>query len=122
MVYCKVTNRLVEDGAVLQQKGRCAVASNSGAIKGLISARGDGRYEGSLDSMSTSGPATLAGNGGDGKIEFNAEFISRQTKRPSQANISLVLSGDGKYRLTSNALAADDRTRFIASDILFARQ
>ena len=42
-IYCKVANRLVDGGSALEQKGRCAVASTSGSLKGKSAARGEGR-------------------------------------------------------------------------------
>src|SRR5690606_37878125 len=77
LVYCKVTNTLTADGSGLEQKGRCAVATNSGPVKGLISASGGGGYQGSLESMSTAGPAKLKGVGAVDRIDFRAEFIDR---------------------------------------------
>ena len=37
-IFCKITNTLVENGNALQQRGRCSVASSSGAVDGLITA------------------------------------------------------------------------------------
>src|SRR5262245_23917947 len=46
-VYCKIANKLVNNGSALEQRGRCAIATNSGQIKGTIQAKG-GSYSGTL--------------------------------------------------------------------------
>jgi hypothetical protein len=118
-IYCKVDNKLVDGGSAIEQKGRCAVATNSGSLKGKIAARGDGRYEGSLDSPQTAGPATLAGHAADDKIVLSAEFIDRFSKRPSLSIISLSVGDNGQYRLTSDTLNPESGKHFQTSDILF---
>jgi hypothetical protein len=118
-IYCKVANRLVDGGSVLEQKGRCAVASNSGSLKGRIAARGEGRYEGSLDSPQTAGPATLAGQAADDKIVLSAQFIDRFSRRPSLSIISLIVSDNGDYRLVSDTLNPESGKHFQTSDIIF---
>lgn len=107
-IYCKVANKLVDGGTVLEQKGRCAVATNSGRLTGKIAAKGGGRYEGSLDLPQTKGPATLAGRGESDKIVLSASFVDRFTKRPRKSTISLVVGDGSAYRLVSDT-----------SDILF---
>ena len=115
-VYCKIANKLVNGGAALEQKGRCAIATNSGAIKGTIQANG-GSYSGTLDTFNTKGPAKIAGTAAANTINFNADFVDRRTNKPTRALIKLVVA-DGKYRLVSNA--ANDA--FVASDITFTPQ
>jgi hypothetical protein len=118
-IYCKVDNKLVDGGSAIEQKGRCAVATNSGSLKGKIAARGDGRYEGSLDSPQTAGPATLAGHAADNKIVLSAEFIDRFSRRPSLSIISLSVGENGQYRLTSDTLNPESGKHFQTSDIVF---
>ncbi len=115
-VYCKIANKLVNGGSALEQKGRCAVATNSGAIRGTIQASG-GSYSGTLDTFNTKGPAKISGKAASNTINFSAEFVDRKTNRPTRATIKLVVA-DGKYRLVSNA--ANDA--FVASDIVFTPQ
>ena len=115
-VYCKIANKLVNNGATLEQRGRCAIATNSGQIKGTIQARG-GSYSGTLDTFNTKGPATISGKAASNTISFSAEFVDRKTNRPTRATIKLVVA-DGKYRLVSNG--ANDT--FVASDITFTPQ
>ena len=116
-VYCKITNKLASGGAALEQKGRCAIATNSGAIKGTITAGSGGSYNGTLDTFSTKGPAKIAGKAASNTINFNAEFVDRRTNKPTKATIQLVVA-DGKYRLVSNA----PNDAFVASDITFTPQ
>ena len=115
-VYCKIANKLVNNGSALEQRGRCAIATNSGQIKGMIQANG-GSYSGTLNSFNTKGPANLTGRAASNTINFSAEFVDRKTNRPTQATIKLVVA-DGKYRLVSNG--ADNS--FVASDITFTPQ
>jgi hypothetical protein len=117
LIYCKIANKLINDGLALEQKGRCAVATNSGAIKGMIEASGGGTYRGTLDTFNTRGPAKISGKAASNVINFSAEFVDRKTNKPTQATIRLVVA-DGKYRLVSNG--ANDS--FVASDITFTRQ
>ena len=121
MVYCKITNTLADGGATLQQKGRCAVATNSGRVSGTIEAKGAGVYQGSLESLSTKGPATIAGKAADNQIAFSADFVDSKTNKPGKATIQVVIA-DGKYRLVSNTLNTKTKTEFVASDILFTQQ
>ncbi|MCB1501844.1 MAG: hypothetical protein KDK07_19015 [Bauldia sp.] len=116
-VYCKISNKLVNNGAGLEQRGRCAVATNSGQIKGTIQASGSGGYSGTLDTFNTRGPAKISGKAASNTINFNAEFVDRKTNKPTKATIKLVVA-DGKYRLVSNG--ANDS--FVASDITFTPQ
>jgi hypothetical protein len=116
-VYCKIANKLVNNGSALEQRGRCAVATNSGQIKGTIQAAGGGSYSGTLDTFNTRGPAKISGRAASNTINFNAEFVDRKTNKPTKASIKLVVA-DGKYRLVSNG--ANDS--FVASDITFTPQ
>jgi hypothetical protein len=116
-VYCKIANKLIDGGAAIEQRGRCAIATNSGQIKGTIAAASGGSYSGTLDTFTTKGPAKIAGKAASNTINFTAEFVDRKTNRPTKATIKLVVA-DGKYRLVSNA--ANDA--FVASDITFTPQ
>jgi len=116
-VYCKIANTLVNGGAGLEQRGRCAIATNSGQIRGTIKAGSAGSYSGTLDTFNTRGPATISGKGASNTINFSAEFVDRKTNKPTRASIKLVVA-DGKYRLVSNG--ANDS--FVASDITFTPQ
>lgn len=118
-IYCKVANRLVDGGAALEQKGRCAVATNSGRLRGKIAAKGEGRYEGSLDSPQTNGPAVLAGHAENEKIVLSARFVDRFSKQPSKSTISLFVGDGDAYRLVSNMLNPGTGKHFQASNILF---
>lgn len=118
-IYCKIANKLVDGGQALEQKGRCAVATNSGRLRGKIAAKGQGRYAGSLDSPQTRGPAVLAGRAEDGRIVLSADFVDRFSKQPSHSFIHLIVGDGGAYRLVSDmAIPGTDR-RFETGDILF---
>ena len=121
LVYCRITNSLSGGGAIISQKGRCAVATNSGRVNGEITSDGSGGYSGSLESISTRGPATITGTASGDQITFNAEFIDRRTKKPGTATIRMVV-GDGRYRLVSSGLDSKNNKDFVASDITFERQ
>ena len=118
-IYCKIANKLVSGGAAIEQNGRCAVGTNSGSLKGKISARGDGKYEGSLDSPQTAGPASLAGEATDNRIVLQAQFIDRFSRKPSLSIIQLMVGDGGAYRLVSNTLNPESGKHFETSDILF---
>jgi len=121
-LYCKVRNRLVDNGTALAQTGRCAIPDHSGPINGKITARGGGSYAGQLESFSTTGPALLAGKGAKDHIELVAQFIDRLSGQAGAAIFSLVVSGKDTYRLTSNMLDHDGMPVFIASDLVFTPQ
>jgi len=118
-IYCKIANELVDEGQVLVQKGRCAIANNFGSVKGKISALGEGRYEGSLKSPQSVGPATLAGQSADDKIVLSAEFIDRLSRRPTLSIISLIVGDGDGYRFISNTLNPESGSHFQTSDIIF---
>jgi hypothetical protein len=120
-VYCKIANTLVGDGNVLQQRGRCAVASNSGAIEGTIEAVGAGRYGGSLSSLASVGAATISGEGSGDTLVFEADYIDSRTKRPTRTTTTLAV-GDGTYTLVSEQIDPDDGTRFVSTEIVFKPQ
>lgn len=121
LVYCKVNNSLGQGGATLQQKGRCAVATNSGRVSGKFDAKGGGVYQGSLESLSTRGPAEISGTASGNQIAFEAQFVDRKTKKPGTAAIQMTI-GDGAYRVVSKRIDPKTSASFVTSDIKFARQ
>jgi hypothetical protein len=116
-LYCKITNRLVEDGQVLEQRGRCANPAQSSALRGRIAAVGGGRYEGMLQSLTSDGAATLKGTGSNGRLDLTAEFVDRLTHRPAESAISLVANDDGYHLVTRNTTR--NKTPFVATDVVF---
>jgi hypothetical protein len=118
-IYCKIANKLVDGGRALEQKGRCAIATNSGRLQGKIAAKGGGRYEGSLDSPQTRGPAVLAGRAENDKIVLSASFVDRFSKQPGKSPLSLLVGDGGAYRLVTDALNPHTGKPFEASNILF---
>lgn len=121
LVYCKITNSLVQGGAALEQKGRCAVATNSSSIKGLIKASGNGSYQGTLQSMSSRGPANVAGSGSGNQINLTANFTDRRTGKPATAAISIAI-GNGRYQLVSANVGPNGQKTRQGSEIVFTRQ
>jgi hypothetical protein len=99
-VFCKVTNTLLEDGRTLDQKGRCSLASSSGRIDGEIKAAGGGRYSGTLASLASRGPATLAGTGTASRLDLDASFVDALTGQPDTSVTTIELVSGG-YRLTT---------------------
>jgi hypothetical protein len=121
-VFCRVTNAIVADGAALEQEGRCAVAANSGPIKGLITDLGSGDYGGTLESIATDGPATLSGTGtedGSGLV-LDTRFIDRVTGEPVISVTTIALVPEGGYRITSERTNPRDGETFTASEIVFS--
>lgn len=115
-VYCKVRNDLVEGGQALKQSGRCSLASNSGAIDGLIAAMGSNLYGGTLSSLASRGPAQIAGSLNGEKLELNAEYID--TLGGGEARSVIVIDFvPGGYRLTSTRIEAGGSYK--ASEIVF---
>lgn len=118
-VYCKIANALSTDGNTLEQSGRCSLASNSGAIDGRISAMGSDLYGGTLNSLASRGPTTIAGSATGNRLELNAEFVDAFDGKPARAVIVLEVGSNG-YRLTSTRLDPDSGERYTASDIVFS--
>jgi hypothetical protein len=119
-VYCRITNTLGADGRTLQQKGRCSLASNSGPIDGTIAALGSNLYGGSLSSLASRGPTTIAGSANGSRLELNADFVDRFDGKPAHAVIVIHLVSGGGYRLTSTRIDPDDGSSWTASEIVFA--
>jgi len=121
-IYCKIANKLVDQGRALEQKGRCAVATNSGRLRGKIASLGQGRYEGSLDSPQTKGPAVLAGRAEADRIFLSADFVDRFSRQPAHSFISLHVGDGGAYRLVTDMAIPGSDKRFQTGDILFERE
>ncbi len=117
-VYCKITNTLVQTGSALQQRGRCAVSSNSGTIDGLITATGGGHYKGTLNSMATDGPADLSGTGSGGRLTLTMTFVDGITHKPAQSLTTMTLSGNGYRLLTTRN---DGGKAWTPTDITFTK-
>ncbi len=118
-VYCKITNVLSADGNALKQQGRCALATQSGAVHGLITARGDGRYDGSLQTLGSDGPATLTGTGAGDRIVLVAQFVDRLTHQPATSTTTIEVLPGGGYQLTAERTDPKTGLPFTASKIIF---
>jgi hypothetical protein len=118
-VFCKVSNSLSDSGNTLRQSGRCSLASNSGPISGSIASVGSNLYSGSLDSLASKGPASLAGSGLPNRIELNADYTDARDGSQARALITLQLTGAG-YTLSSTRINSDG-SRYVASDIRFTQ-
>jgi hypothetical protein len=119
-VYCKIANTLASDGSTLQQKGRCSLASNSGPIDGTISAIGSNLYGGTLNSLASKGPATIAGSTSGNRLELNADYIDTLDGKPARSIIVIDLMSGGGYRLTSTRINPDNGQSYTASEIVFS--
>lgn len=117
-VFCKVKNTLSDDGSALTQSGRCSLASNSGPISGTIAAVGSDLYSGTLDSLASRGPASLAGSGVADRVELNADYIDRLSGGEARSIIVIDFVGGG-YRLTSTRV--DGGQNYVASEIVFTQ-
>lgn len=115
-VFCKVKNQLSQDGSALTQSGRCSLASNSGPISGTIAAMGSDLYSGTLDSLASRGPASLAGGGAADRVELNAEYIDRLSGDEARSVIVIDFVQNG-YRLTSTRV--DGSQKYVTSEIVF---
>jgi hypothetical protein len=118
-VYCKIANALAADGATLQQKGRCSLASNSGPIDGTISALGSNLYGGLLNSLASKGPATIAGSASGSRLELNADFVDSFDGKSARSVIVIDLISGGGYRLTSTRVNPETGASYTASEIVF---
>lgn len=118
-IYCKIANKLVDGGQALEQKGRCAVADNSGRLKGKLASKGKGNYEGSLDTIQTKGPAVLDGHAEKDKIVLSAQFVDRFSRQAISSDISLIVGDGSAYRLVSEMRDPGTGQQFQSGDILF---
>ncbi len=119
-VYCRIANALASDGATLQQRGRCSLASNSGPIDGTISAMGANLYSGSLNSLASRGPAQVTGSASGSRLELSSEYIDTLNGQQARATIVIDLIAGGGYRLISTRL--DGGGPWKASEIIFSAQ
>ena len=119
-VYCKITNTLSDGGSTLQQKGRCSLASTSGGVDGTITALGSGLYGGTLDSLASKGPATLAGLGNAARLDLNAAFIDSLTGQPAKSITTIELLPAGGYRLSGTRVNPKNGASYTSSDIVFS--
>lgn len=117
-VYCKVSNTLSPGGSSLIQKGRCSLASNSGAIKGTITALGNNAYAGEMASLASRGPATLSGALQGDRLVLSAKFADKLSGDPVEATNTLALTSNG-YQLTATRPDPKTGATFTSSDILF---
>lgn len=119
-VFCKITNTLSDSGNTLSQKGRCSLASNSGAISGSIASVGSNLYSGTLSSLASRGAASLAGSGLPNRIELNADYVDAVDGARVRALITLQLTGNG-YTLSSTRVDAAGEA-YLASEIVFSKE
>ena len=124
-LYCKVTNTLSEDGTTLNQAGRCSLASASGPIDGHIKAGADNTYSGTLASIGSRGPATLAGGLADNAdkkkvLRLNTEYIDKLSGAPVKAVNTLELLPDGGYSLTATRTNPADGKEYTSSKVVFS--
>jgi hypothetical protein len=118
-VYCRVSNALASGGTVLNQTGRCAVASNSAGMEITITALGAGQYSGHGNGigLGSRGQANISGTGSGNRMEFAAELIDTASNRSENANATIDLAVDG-YRLRILAPLASGGTHLV-SEIIF---
>jgi hypothetical protein len=119
-VYCKLTTTLLDGGASLLQKGRCALASNSAALEITITAAGSGRYTGSGGGLgiASRGQATLRGSGSGNHIDLIADLIDTATNKTARANASIEIVGNG-YRIRTTATDEKTGETYQTSDLTF---
>ena len=118
-IFCRITNTLVEDGTALEQKGRCGIATNTGKVDGLITAIGQNRYQGTLESLASRGAASLTGVGENGKLVLTSEFVDSQTGESAVSTTTLTVRKGGGYQLTSERIDPDDGASYAESIIIF---
>ena len=117
-IFCKISNTLVQNGAALQQRGRCSVASSSGSVDGIISANGGGRYSGTLNSLASQGAASLSGTGSGSRLVLDTTYVDARSHEPAKSVTTMQLSGSG-YRLTTQR--RDGANTWTGSDINFTK-
>jgi hypothetical protein len=115
-IYCRIVGTLV-GGTTIEQKGRCSVASNSGALATIITAHGGGRYRGTMKAPSL-GTADLSGSASGGKLQLTATYLDGKTKEQRQANVTMNVA-DAAYRVITSGTGADS---YVASDITFKKK
>lgn len=115
-IYCRIVATL--DGNTLQQKGRCSVASNSGALSSTITAKGGGRFEGTMTAPQI-GSAQSRGSGSGNRLQMTADYFDQKTQEKRRATITMTVSDSGYRVVTANAGAGGD---YVASDIVFRKK
>jgi hypothetical protein len=115
-IYCRIVSTLA--GNTLRQQGRCSVASNSGALSSTISAKGGGKYEGSMTAPQL-GSAQSRGTGSGNRLQMNADYADQKTGGKRRATVTITLSGNGYRVVTGNAGAGGD---YVQSDIVFKKK
>jgi hypothetical protein len=108
---------LVED-TLIQQKGRCVVASNSRAVNATIAATGDGQYEGTFDAPNIRS-TIFTGNGKGDNLTLSGDYVDTKTGEERKATMTMELA-DAAYRVTTDNAGANDS--YVASDIIFRRK
>jgi hypothetical protein len=121
-IYCRIANEIVEDGAVLEQSGRCALGNDTGTLSGQIRSLGGGRYDGTMTSPVMRGAAAIAGTGGGRRLELKAVYEDSKTGRPTRSVVSLRVIADGQYRMVTQASDAATGEPVQSSELLFRRQ
>jgi hypothetical protein len=116
-VFCKIVGTMTGSNSIRQQ-GRCSVASNSGALTSAISAKGGGRYEGTMVAPQV-GSATFTGRGSASRLSISAGFVDAKTQEKRRATVTMSLLGSG-YRVTITN--SGDGGSFVASDITFKKK
>lgn len=121
-VYCRITNTLAEEGAVLAQEGRCAFGNDTGRLSGEIRALGGGRYDGTMTSPVMRGAAAIAGTGGDKQLDLEATYQDSKTGHPVRSVITLTVLADGQYRMVTEATDLATGALAQSSNLLFVRR
>ncbi|MEO8667578.1 MAG: hypothetical protein ABI399_03620 [Bauldia sp.] len=116
-VYCRIVATLVE-GALIEQKGRCVVASNSRAVNATISAKGDGHYEGTFDAPNIRS-TVFAGTAEGDNLTLSGDFVDTRTKEERKATMTMQIA-EAAYRVTTDNAGANDS--YVASNIVFRRK
>jgi len=121
-LYCRIASEIVEDGAALEQTGRCALGNDTGALQVRIRALAGGLYDGTMTSPAMRGAAAIAGTGGGRRLELEAVYEDSKTGRPIRSLVSLSVIADGQYRMVTRASDAATGEPGQSSDVLFRRQ
>jgi hypothetical protein len=115
-VYCRIVSTLAGD--TLQQKGRCSVASNSGALSSTIAAKGGGKYEGTITAPQI-GSAQSRGSGSANRLQMTADYVDAKTGDKRRAIVTMTFAEGGYRVVTANAGSGGD---YVASDITFRKK
>lgn len=121
-VYCRITNVSADNGAVLEQEGRCAFGNETGTLSGRIRALGGGRYEGTMASPVMRGTASISGAGDGKRLSLDADYLDTLTGRRARSDITLSLVANGEYHMLTKATDALTGEPMQSSEILFRRK